>query len=90
MNKKMDKENIFFFQINIDLLKIVFIIKKIKNQQHVIQNYIKPFYFHFIIIRKSVKEIDYDKCWLYYNLVVNDLLKKTQLFGKCYVYFWQN
>ena len=37
-------------------------IKKIKNQQHVIQNYIKPFYFHFIIIRKSVKEIDYDKC----------------------------
>lgn len=58
MNKKIDKENIFF-QINFDLLKIVFIIKKkIKNQQHVIQNYIKPYYFHFIIIRKSVKEID--------------------------------
>ena len=61
MNKTMDKENIFFSK-QFRSFKDCFYLKKIKNQQHVIQNYIKPFYFHFIIIRKSVKEIDYDKC----------------------------
>ena len=58
MNKKMDKENIFFSNQFRSIKDCFYYKKKIKNQQHVIQNYIKPYYFHFKIIRKSVKEID--------------------------------